>query len=240
MICAVTFDFDGTLVDSESCLPFVFSKILELFSIDDRNKKVLTKLLISREEYYHWEGIFEYKKRIQFWKNTFYKFGIYIDDESFDGIFDIYWIHRIAQTKIRPYTKELLEFLKERSIKLAVVAGNDERVGLKRFRVKQSGLDKYFDEILIAKDDVLSKKDAVERLAEKWGCKTSQIVHVDDKDSSIEEANSAGALTIQIKHIGILKMGFEEFDNPTYKANDLKEVKEILTKILEKRVNKST
>lgn len=235
MICGATFDFDGTLVDSESCLPSVFNKLLELFSIDEKNKKILTSLLIKREEYYHWEGIFEYEKRIQLWKNTFYKFGIYIDDESFDGIFDIYWIHRISQTKLRPYASELLEFLKEKGIKLAVVAGNDERTGLKKYRVKQSGLDKYFDEILIAKDDVISKKDAVKKLSEKWECKTNQIVHVDDKDTSIEEVNSTRSLTIQVRHIGILKMGFETFDNPTYKANDLKEVEHILMELLEKK-----
>ncbi|MGQ4832590.1 MAG: HAD family hydrolase [Candidatus Asgardarchaeia archaeon] len=224
----VAFDFDGTLVDSYNCLSEVYSKLLDMFDLTESEKKQIIKIFIFREDLYDWEDVFEYRKRIIMFRNTFLKFGIQLDDDSLKGIFKRYWELRTLLSKVREGAQKVLEDLKQMNLKLAIISGNDELPDLKRIRIEESGLHKFFDKIYIVKDNIDSKYDGILKFSKDFGVLPEEIIFVDDKPRCIDEVAKTGAITILLRFNGPLKMSWNTNVDNTLIAENLEEVLEIV------------
>jgi len=223
VIKGVAFDFDGTLIDSYSCIPDVYNKLLDIFDLDERTKRLLIQTFILREDVYDWENVIEYKKRILMFKNTLLKAGILLDDDSLKGLFDRYWELRISFSKPRKEVKEVLMELKKLGLALAIISGKDEIIGLKKLRIKKSNLMRFFDRIYVVEEEINSKYDGIIKFARDISANPNEIVYVDDQPRCIIEAKRANAIAVQIKFDNLLKLSWSHDANPDYVASDLKD-----------------
>jgi len=137
----------------------------------------------------------------------------------------------VASSYIKPQkgARELLEALRQRNKKLAIVTNNDRRLVNKILR--QFELSKFFD-VTVTKDDVKMVKphpDPILKAAKKLGCKPNAILYIGASEIDIIAGKAAGVMTAMFKPL-TRKESFEPRTTPDYVLNKLEEILPLLEK----------
>jgi HAD superfamily hydrolase (TIGR01509 family) len=252
----ICFDIDNTLCDFASAEANVEAQMSELISKDIQKLQSKIKkrgaiknscsaftLLRTFTEVknYHLYHDFEPGKysRMLWFKETIER----IDDSMVLGI-DAnklilnsdayekkYWEHINTRLKNYPNTIYTLDKLKSRGFKLATITDSDGKRGIKEDRIKNLGLDKYFDYIITG-DDIGLNKPAVEnwnKLLELSGLKARECIMVGDHpDVDLATAKKLGFVTVWTKEHLNNDLHQKYID---YEIRDIKGVLDIVDKI---------
>ena len=211
---AVIFDMDGTLIDSTSIWheidkAFFTKRGMELPS--DYAQHIvhlgLTQAAVYTKETYHLdESIEEIMK------------------EWHDMSIDMYKYH----VPLKEGALELLKFLKENNIKMAIATANDEP--LYRPCIERLGIGDYFDEIAdvnTAKEGKQSAKIYLD-LADKLGFKPQNTLVLEDMPTCVKTAFKSGFLTVAVYDNASKEYDQEKKDNSLLFIHNFYELLEVL------------
>lgn len=170
------FDLDGTLADT---LP------LCLISFQDAVEKV-SKRRPSKEEVENFWGYSEIgivkNLHPQDWEICFTEFlNIYKSNhamccELFDGM------------------TEILEFLRNNSIRMALVTGKG--VDSCAITFEELGLQKYFEQVETGAETGSIKPECIKRVLDKWGMDASEVYYVGDSVNDVKDSRKVGVKSI--------------------------------------------
>ncbi len=188
---AVIFDLDGTLVNSIYDLAQACNFALE--------KVGQTPYDIDSYRYFVGNGIPVLIERVVNGKN---RPDLY--DEVFKLFNDYYAVHYVDKTKPYDGICDLLTFLKDKGLKIAILSNKAHRFSVE-VAEKVFGKD-YFDLVLGLRDGIPAKPapDAVFEIMNKFNLTADDCLYVGDTGSDMLTGNNAG-----VKTIGVL-WGFRE------------------------------
>jgi putative hydrolase of the HAD superfamily len=220
------FDFDGVLVDSYSCLPVIYELLAEHLEL---GKKVdyFVQRAITYEDMEDAKGNYDRRK---WWPAFFREFDPSFSEGSLDGLLKDFWRHRIRLTSIMEGARELLVFLKERGSKISIICGSDGQPSMKKRRIKESGLSRFFGHILIVGEDVSDRKQGFSILLEKFRVTGKETVFIEDKPDPINEVRSINnsISTFKVEFDGPLKLAWSGNCVSSFKIKSLVELKQYL------------
>jgi len=216
---AVIFDLDGTLIDSMGIW----------FDVD---REFLTKrgIVPPKNFFDDIKGGNSFVETAQFFKDRFSL------DESTDEIMDE-WTKMVAhhykyQVKLKSNATDLLNYLKEKNIKLAV--GTSNSLYLTKTVLQANDVLSFFDVIVAGDDDIKGKPfpDIFLKAAELINEQPQNILVVEDTLSGVKAAKNA-----KIKVCGIYDKHSERNLSEIKKltdwfVNDFKEMKNLFKRIL--------
>lgn len=224
------FDFDGTLVDSYICLPYVYASIAHRIGLNgDFIGKFVDEMIKGEDK----QDLLRSFNRHEWWPTVFEQFDIHLSRESLIQLVKIYWDERAKNSKIIGSGEQLLNMLKSGAL-LTSISGGDGKYGNKKERIQKSGLGIYFEEIVVIGEDVQNLTQAVLLLIDKYCLTEDKVIVIDDKPFPINEMsrNLKKVMTIKIEYEGILKLAWAEECSPDYKIRTVDEIRDIVTKIL--------
>lgn len=201
---AVLFDMDGTLTDTEKYYQKAWPKTLEHFGYEMSEEKPLILRSLGRpfavQQFKEWYG-----EDFDYWKVRNYRKQLVEDIFKKDGI------------PLKPGAKEILKWLRDNNIFVALVTANDKDRA-ERY-TKRVGLFEYFDSIVCA-DMVEFGKPAPDIYS--FACKELKVapeetLAIEDSPNGCTSAYKAGCNVVMVP--------------------DLSEPDEELSKILYKRVD---
>ncbi len=201
---AVLFDMDGTLTDTEKYYQKAWPKTLEHFGYEMSEEKPLILRSLGRpfavQQFKKWYG-----EDFDYWQVRNYRKQLVEDIFKKDGI------------PLKPGAKEILKWLRDNNIFVALVTANDKDRA-ERY-TKRVGLFEYFDSIVCA-DMVEFGKPAPDIYA--FACKELRVapeetLAIEDSPNGCTSAYKAGCNVVMVP--------------------DLTEPDEELSKILYKRVD---
>lgn len=221
-----TFDFDGVLVDSYTCIPEIYRQIGIRFGMDKHIDQFISSA-IHLEDFYDGEAIYD---RLVWWPDFFSQFKLSPID--FNELLRMFWESKIALSKIRSGVKPLLKLLKSSGMKLAIICGNDGQPGMKNHRIQKSGLAEMFDEILIIGETTESRKHAIDSLM-TYVISPKNLVIVEDKPGPIKDYQKidAGIITIRVNMQGPLSRAWLEYSWPDYSFDSIEDLLNMLCSI---------
>lgn len=201
---AVLFDMDGTLTDTEKYYQKAWPKTLEHFGYEMSEEKPLILRSLGRpfavQQFKEWYG-----EDFDYWQVRNYRKQLVEDIFKEDGI------------PLKPGAKEILKWLRDNNIFVALVTANDKDRA-ERY-TKRVGLFEYFDSIVCA-DMVEFGKPAPDIYA--FACKELKVapeetLAIEDSPNGCTSAYKAGCNVVMVP--------------------DLTEPDEALSKILYKKVD---
>jgi HAD superfamily hydrolase (TIGR01549 family) len=143
----------------------------------------------------------------------------------------LYWEQIIKRCKNYSYTISVLDFLRSKNIRISTITDSDGLRGMKDTRIKNLGLDKYFD-YTITGDDVGLNKPAIEnwnKLLELSKLRPKQCIMVGDHpDVDLITAKKLGFITVWTKQNINTDLHQKYVD---YEIRDIKEIIDIVTKL---------
>ena len=181
---AVLFDMDGVLVDSSDAWFYVYNDTLKNFGLKELIRKEFAKGFGSPIE--------------QDIKNHF--IGKTVKDVA--ESFDMYFKRRKGLVKIFPQSKKVLENLKKRKIKLALLSNSTKLIVLSI--LKHHKIHKYFD-VIVAMEDVKRRKpapDMIIKACKKLGVNPINTIIVGDTQNDMIAGKRAGCVTVGYKTKG--------------------------------------
>lgn len=172
----VAYDFDGTLVDSYSCLPEVYRELARLIGLTGGEGELFAKALLLLEDAADFLGV---SSKAKLWGSLLP--GLPGGRASITLLVDRYWSLRAAGTRVFNEAVEALGFLNQSGVRVYLVSGSDEDAESKIDRVRRSGLMGYFEEALVYGEGSVLKtlRDALRAL--RLRSRGSTIYYVDDK-----------------------------------------------------------
>lgn len=219
------FDFDGTLVDSYSCLPNVYTSIAYEVGLQEDAVSKFVNAMIEGEDR---NDTLRNYHRHTWWPAVFEKFHIYVSEEGLRQLIETYWRLRASQSKVINEVKETLMALRDRGV-LAVVCAGDGQYGSKTKRIEESELGVLFDKMVVIGEGAENLTYAVASLMKEYRIDRNEVVVVDDKASSINEISQSmnEVKTVKIEFDGILKSAWAQECTPTYRIGTITEVKKL-------------
>ena len=185
MIKGAVLDMDGLMIDSEKIVYENWSKMMAdngyPYSLDIY-KTTLGKRKAEVEKIY----MTLYGKDFPYWDFADKSHIMYLDRLNTKGI------------PVKPGLFELLDYLKENKIKIALATSTSRETATKNLEV--CGVLKYFDE-LVCGNDVKNGKPHPEvffTAAKKLGLDPSDCVAYEDSLTGIESAHRAGMITVMV------------------------------------------
>ena len=172
---SVIFDMDGTLLDSQKiCIP-AWDYAGQLQGFDNMGRYIAEVCGMNEEG----------------WSNYIKERHPSLDTAKFNSDVREY-VHKYRVLKLKKGAKELLDFLKENNIKMAVASGT--RSSSIERNLKEVGVYEYFD-ALVGGDKVENGKPAPDtflRAAEELGVEPPQCYAFEDSLNGIKSAFNAG------------------------------------------------
>lgn len=184
-IKAILFDLDDTILDSKTAEYNAicdFKRLFKEFAEIENNEfaKIWSKVTMELYDKYH-NGLISFETlRTERIKRLFSNFNIKIKDEDAKGKFKMYLELYEKNWILFPDTIEVLEQLKN-NYKLAIVTNGD---GVQqRKKIKQTGIEKYFSEIIISSEVGVSKpdKDIFEITCKRLNVEPEECMMIGDK-----------------------------------------------------------
>jgi putative hydrolase of the HAD superfamily len=201
-IVCIVFDYDGVLVDSYSCLPKIYGVIADRLGVD---RELFIEKALEYEDIEDYKGNYD---RGSWWKKLFGEFNVSLD---IDPLLELYWSLRMELSTVYGYVWDVLASLRSGGYHLFIVAGGDGVPSMKRRRIVFSGLDKYFDGILIEGEDIGGKVDGIKVIMDRFGFEEGSIMYIDDKPKPINMVKSMypDIFTVRIDYRGPLSLAWE-------------------------------
>lgn len=207
----IIFDFDNTLVDfntnSQKALTAVARDIHDYFndlgySVElDKIHSVINSIANKLDE----EGIYD---RTKWWEETLSSLGLKANKEQLYEWTSLYW-SIASNNPVYDDALELLQYLKSKNYKLALLANSDGEGGNKRQRIEKSGLTKYFDIIVIAGENGIKPKPSLQPFVytcEQFNENINSCLMVgDDPIKDCLAAKKAGLKAVLIDRVGKVK-----------------------------------
>lgn len=179
----IIFDFDGVLVDSYTCLPKVYTVLANKLGVQDHDKHSFVNAMLLFEDIADYFNLWDRRK---WWS---FLFGKDVDPEELSRI---YWSYRTRYSRVIDGVEEAIKLLRQKGFKLHMVTGCDDSIDVKLMRIRASGLDKYFDEIIVyGCSDSLQKNlvDAIKSIVDRT---SSKACYVDDKPRNLVTVRNSG------------------------------------------------
>ena len=206
MIKNIIFDWSGTLIDD---VTFTHSATMKVFEKIGLERITLEKF---KEEF------------TLPYMNFYKKFKENANKEIIDEWFDKE-INLINKSKLFPETKEVLDFLKQRKIKMIILSsylqGSIER------EIKDNDLQNFFLDI---NGGVHDKTEVVSEIMRKNNFKPIETIYVGDMAHDIDTGKKAGIITV------IVSCGYQSKEkllekNPDFLIENLGELENIISSI---------
>ena len=219
------FDFDGTLVDSYKCLPDVYASIARKLGIAEDNIGRFVADMINNED--ERDSMKDYD-RYKWWPAVLDRYNIKIPAKELERLISTYWDERTRKTAVVEYARGTLESLRKRN-NLALVSATDGKSGNKKKRIRRSGLQDLFEDVIVVGEDVESHTEALELLIKRYGLTENLVVYVDDKCSAINEIsrNLKDVITVRVGFEGILKLAWSDECTPVRRIETIGEAAQI-------------
>ncbi|WP_165822607.1 HAD family hydrolase [Paenibacillus montanisoli] len=184
-IRAIIFDFDGTLVDTESCAYDAFSRVYE----EHGQQLALERWALCVGTVGGAYDPYEDLQRLT---------GRALDRAALKERFDALHEETLRGAALRPGTLAVLEEAKRLGLRIGLASSSD-RVWIDR-HLREQGIASYF-EVICTRDDVERAKPdpALYLLAiEALGVRTSEAVAVEDSLNGLKAAKAAGLRAIAL------------------------------------------
>ncbi len=180
MIKGVIFDFDGVIVDSEK------KRFADLKSLAEQKG-----LSISEEEFEHMGGT----KSVLFLKQLFPSLSSKEVERLAEDRRNLER-QNLDQIQPIPGLKELLEWLKEQELKIAITSGSHWDIVDEILEI--NGIKDYFEVIVTGEEYETSKPNSECYLVtlEKMGLEGKEATVIEDSVAGIQAAKTAGCKTI--------------------------------------------
>ena len=154
----VIFDFDGTLVDSYTERKFAHMEVCRFLlsyirKESESDKKKMLELISNIEKEMTNRRI--YNRNI-WWAEVLNRYigkPIQIPSKVLNDASFIYWDTVDERSFVYPGVENLLPVLKQNRILLGLISDTDGLKGMKSKRITDSGLNEYFDAVVIAGED---------------------------------------------------------------------------------------
>ena len=165
---AAIFDFDGTLIDSFTPRNFAHVKVCEflLRYIRDKgyktNKKLMLELISKIEKEMNEKKIYN---RNFWWREVLKRYLGKVIQISLSVLTEAsfnYWETVKNKSLVYPEVKDVLHSLKQKGIILGLISDTDGLNGMKLRRITESGLQEFFDAIVIAGEDTSEVKPSTQ------------------------------------------------------------------------------
>ena len=194
----VSFDFDGTLVDSYSYM----KDVLELMLLHMGAPPNMLQM-ISERAFQKWldrerENAMNYAELAGLLLESARESGVQLPPPPPD-FNELLLEARIRATQPYPCALQLLRHLKGEGRVVVAVSGDDGIPGFKRQRLEASGLLRFFDKVVVIPADAPSRIDALLAVAEEFNADPSEVVHVDDRREVAQQVAEAGFKAVLVK-----------------------------------------
>lgn len=219
------FDFDGTLVDSYTCLPDVYASIANRVGLrGETSSKFVNEMVQSEGQ----QDIIRNYDRQEWWTAVLEQFGIHISEKQLVQLVRMYWKQRTMRSRVRDHTEETLKWLKARGI-LTMVCRSDGKYGNKKERIQKSGMGGLFDTVVIVGEETDNITQALEFLMRKYDINGDEVMFFDDIPSAIDEIseNLQNVTTVKVDFKGVLRLAWTQQCTPTYSIDAISEAKRI-------------
>ncbi|QOJ79208.1 HAD family hydrolase [Infirmifilum lucidum] len=193
-----SFDIDGTIIDSYSYMRDVIEILLLYLGVPANMLQPVSNDAV--DEWYRLErsGTMDYSKMLIILLEAAGKRGLKLSPDA--GEFDELLVEaRVKASPTLPCAVRVLRELKNKGKVVVSVSGGDGVPGMKRKRIDQGELSKFFDEIIVVPEDAPSRVEALARVAEKYKASYSEVVHVDDRVEHANNVAEAGFQSILVK-----------------------------------------
>ncbi|MBN8878568.1 MAG: YjjG family noncanonical pyrimidine nucleotidase [Sphingobacteriales bacterium] len=148
-----------------------------------------------------------------------------IADDELSKAMSILFLEKLpTRTILFPHTKEILQYLKDKSYQLHLITNGFEKV--QHSKLKYSGLDTFFEEVITSEgsNSLKPNKEIFDYALQKTGATINNSIMLGDTlDADIQGAINAGMDQVFVNHLGITEMDIK----PTYVVNSLKELEQI-------------
>ncbi|TXJ27189.1 MAG: noncanonical pyrimidine nucleotidase, YjjG family [Chitinophagaceae bacterium] len=148
-----------------------------------------------------------------------------IADDELSKAMSILFLEKLpTRTILFPHTKEILQYLKDKSYQLHLITNGFEKV--QHSKLKYSGLDTFFEEVITSEgsNSLKPNKEIFDYALQKTGATINNSIMLGDTlDADIQGAINAGMDQVFVNHLGITEMEIK----PTYVVNSLKELEQI-------------
>ncbi len=146
-------------------------------------------------------------------------------------VFEPYEINAAEIAELREGVREVIEFLKSHSIKLAIATNNSRKSV--ELCLKKVMMDTFFD-VIVTRDDVIDLKPNGKMILEtvkRLGLEVSEVIHIGDTVHDILAAKEAGVRSIAITG-GAHDVELLKASKPDYLVNSFKEIPQKIKNLL--------
>lgn len=220
-------DFDGVLVDSYSCLPRVYERIAKCLGLVGRVVGDFVGRALDYEDFYDFLDICD---RLVWWPDLLKEFGLEVGREVLSEVLDLFWKERIEGSSLLEGVEEALNCFRKMGLHLVLMAGSDGLNSMKKRRVRESELEKYFEEIVILGEDIEDRISGIRYLLSKYSVPEENVVLVDDKPAPINEVSETFGkiMAVKVEFRGPLKLAWLGECRARLRIKSLKELVKVL------------
>jgi putative hydrolase of the HAD superfamily len=207
---AVIFDFDGTLVDSYSPRKNAHRKVAAFLlgdlAIQDSvsNRRKMFQIISEIDVEMHRNKMYD---RNLWWKEAakrYFNRVTEISEPILTKASTLYWETLKNKSTIYPGVKSTLRTLKRRGIKIGLVSDTDGLKGMKIERIEASGLNEFFDALVVSGEETKEVKPHSEPFAlisERLEVRPERCVSVgDNPETDVDGGLRLGMKVVIIKN----------------------------------------
>ncbi len=200
------FDFDGTLVDSYSCLPEVYRMLCQAVGLSPNHLDEAVTELMEIEDLKEVEE--DYNREV-WWKQYFSdRWGIDLSIDEFSKLHLMWFEWRMHFSTVVDCAFDVLFKLKEAGFKVYIVCGSDLIPGVKKRRIEASGLLPVVSGVYVSGEDFSGTP--IDKVVEIAASHDVVPYFVDDKPRRVSEAIARGVRAILVRFRGPLRHAWSE------------------------------